>query len=103
MLRTFLIVVLTLSLHSVALAQSDLASLKVTTNIAHVPGYILLAPNCRITPRPFGSYLGAYGVNGNVLQTGKITNDPFEFNVLPDGRLAFSELVVLAGASGGKQ
>jgi hypothetical protein len=99
MLRTILIVVLTLSMHSVVLAQSDLAPLNVTTNIAPVPGYLLLAQNCRITPRPFGSYLGAYGVNGNVLQTGKTTNDPFEFNVLPDGRLAYSKLVVFAGAS----
>jgi hypothetical protein len=81
------------------IAQSDLAPLKVTTNTTPVPGYLLLAPNCRITPRPFGSYLGAYGVNGNVLRTGKTTNYPFEFKVFPDGRLGYSELVVFAGAS----
>ena len=82
-----------------SLAQSDLAPLKVTTNTTPVPGFLLLAPNCRITPRPFGSYLGAYGVNGNVLRTGKTTNYPFEFKVFPDGRLGYSELVVFAGAS----
>ncbi|MBU3742019.1 MAG: hypothetical protein FGM24_06995 [Candidatus Kapabacteria bacterium] len=99
MLRTILIAVLALSMHSAVMAQSDLAPFKVTTNIAPVPGFLLLAPNCRITPRPYGSYLGAYGVNGNVLRTGKTTNYPFEFKVLPDGRLAYSELVVFAGAS----
>jgi hypothetical protein len=80
-------------------SQSDLAPLKVTTNTAPVPGYLLLAPNCRISPRPYGSYLGAYNVNGGVIRTGKTTNYPFEFKVFPDGRLGYSELVVFSGAS----
>lgn len=80
-------------------AQSDLAPLKVTTNTTPVPGYLLLAPNCRVSPRPFGSYLGAYNVNGGVIRTGKTTNYPFEFKVFPDGRLGYSELVVFSGAS----
>lgn len=80
-------------------AQSDLATLKVTTNIAPSPGYLLLAPNCRISPRPYGAYLGAYTVNGGVIKTGKVANYPFEFKVFPDGRLGYSELVVFAGAT----
>jgi len=80
-------------------AQSDLAPLKVTTNIAPSPGFLLLAPNCRISPRPYGAYLGAYNVNGGVIKTGKVANYPFEYKVFPDGRLGYSELVVFAGAT----
>ena len=68
-------------------------------NDAPEPGFLLLAPNCRITPRPYGSFLGVYNVNGGVVRTGRVTNYPFEYKVFPDGRLGFSELVVFAGAS----
>ncbi len=82
------------------LAQpADLAPLKVTTNVSPEPGYLYLAPNCRISPRPYQSYLGVYNVNGGVLKVGRTTNYPFEFKVFPDGRMGFSELVVFAGAS----
>lgn len=78
---------------------ADLAPLKVTTNVSPEPGYLYLAPNCRISPRPYQSYLGVYNVNGGVLKVGRTTNYPFEFKVFPDGRMGFSELVVFAGAS----
>lgn len=80
-------------------AQADLAPLKITTNTSPEPGFLLLAPNCRVSPRPYGSYLGAYNVNGAVVKTGKTVNYPFEFKVFPDGRLGYSELVVFSGAS----
>ncbi|MBU3698844.1 MAG: T9SS type A sorting domain-containing protein [Candidatus Kapabacteria bacterium] len=99
MVRPLLIVCAALASVISAMAQSDLAPLKVTTNIAPAPGFLLLAPNCRVSPRPFGSYLGAYNVNGGVIRTGKTTNYPFEFKVFPDGRLGYSELVVFSGAS----
>lgn len=83
----------------VASAQPDLAPLRVLVNDGPEPGFLLLAPNCRVTPRPFGSFLGVYNVNGGVVRTGRVTNFPFEFKVFPDGRLGFSELVVFAGAS----
>ncbi len=83
----------------VASAQPDLAPLKVLVNDSPEPGFLLLAPNCRVTPRPYGSFLGVYNVNGGVVRTGRVTNFPFEFKVFPDGRLGFSELVVFAGAS----
>lgn len=84
---------------SLASAQPDLAPLRVLVNDGPEPGFLLLAPNCRVTPRPFGSFLGVYNVNGGVVRTGRVTNFPFEFKVFPDGRLGFSELVVFAGAS----
>ena len=84
---------------AVASAQPDLAPLKVLVNDSPEPGFLLLAPNCRITPRPFGSFLGVYNVNAGVVKTGRVTNYPFEFKVFPDGRLGYSELVVFAGAS----
>lgn len=84
---------------AVASAQPDLAPLKVLVNDSPEPGFLLLAPNCRITPRPYGSFLGVYNVNAGVVKTGRVTNYPFEFKVFPDGRLGFSELVVFAGAS----
>jgi hypothetical protein len=84
---------------AVASAQPDLAPLKVLVNDSPEPGFLLLAPNCRITPRPYGSFLGVYNVNGGVVRTGRVTNYPFEYKVFPDGRLGFSELVVFAGAS----
>ncbi len=83
----------------VGTAQPDLAPLKVLVNDVPEPGFLLLAPNCRITPRPYGSFLGVYNVNGGVVRTGRVTNYPFEYKVFPDGRLGFSELVVFAGAS----
>ncbi len=99
MLRPLLIFLALVSIATSARAQPDLAPLKVTTNTTPVPGYLLLAPNCRVSPRPFGSYLGAYNVNGGVIRTGRTTNYPFEFKVFPDGRLGYSELVVFSGAS----
>lgn len=84
---------------SVASAQPDLAPLKVLVNDNPEPGFLLLAPNCRVTPRPYGSFLGVYNVNGGVVRTGRVTNFPFEYKVFPDGRLGFSELVVFAGSS----
>lgn len=84
---------------AVASAQPDLAPLKVLVNDTPEPGYLLLAPNCRVSPRPYGSFLGVYNVNGGVLRTGRVTNFPFEYKVFPDGRLGYSELVVFAGAS----
>ena len=99
-MNRYIVPLITLLLCSyLASAQSDLAPLKVSTNIAPSPGYLLLAPNCRISPRPFGAYLGAYNVNGGVIKTGKVANFPFEFKVFPDGRLGYSELVVFAGAT----
>lgn len=80
-------------------AQADLAPLKVTKNIAPEPGFLLLAPNSRVSPRPYAPYLGAYNVNGGVIRVGGTANYPFEFKVFPDGRLGYSELVVFAGAS----
>jgi len=79
--------------------QSDLAPLKVTTNVGPEPGFLLLAPNSRVTPRPYAPYLGAYNVSGGVVRVGGTANYPFEFKVFPDGRLGYSELVVFAGAS----
>ncbi|MEY3385892.1 MAG: hypothetical protein RIR53_703 [Bacteroidota bacterium] len=99
MVRPFLIICLALTSLYSAVAQSDLAPLKVTTNTSPAPGFLLLAPNCRVSPRPFGSYLGAYNVNGGVIRTGKTVNYPFDFKVFPDGRLGYSELVVFSGAS----
>lgn len=99
MLRPLLHILAIFIAASCVWAQSDLAPLKVTTNIAPSPGYLLLAPNCRISPRPYGAYLGAYNVNGGVIKTGKVANFPFEFKVFPDGRLGYSELVVFAGAT----
>ena len=84
---------------AVASAQPDLAPLKVLVNDSPEPGFLLLAPNCRITPRPYGSFLGVYNVNAGVVKTGRVTNYPFEFKVFPDGRLGYSELVVFSGAS----
>ncbi len=81
------------------LAQPDLAPLRVTTNESPVPGFLYLAPNCRVSPPPYGAYLAAYNVNGGVLKTGRVTNYPFEYKVFPDGRIGYSELVVFAGAS----
>lgn len=82
------------------LAQpADLAPLKVTTNVSPEPGFLYLAPNCRISPRPYQSYLGVYNVNGVVQKVGRTANYPFEYKVFPDGRLGYSELVVFAGAS----
>ena len=71
---------------AVASAQPDLAPLKVLVNDTPEPGYLLLAPNCRVSPRPYGSFLGVYNVNGGVLRTGRVTNFPFEYKVFPDGR-----------------
>ncbi|MCX6140942.1 MAG: aryl-sulfate sulfotransferase [Candidatus Kapabacteria bacterium] len=80
-------------------AQSDLAPLKVTTNDSPEPGFLYLAPNCRVSPRPYAPYLGVYNVNGGVMKVGRTANYPFEYKVFPDGRLGYSELVVFAGAS----
>lgn len=99
MRRPLLILFAAVLCASVLSAQSDIAPLKVTTNIAPVPGFLLLAPNCRISPRPFGSYLYAYNVNGGLLRSGRTVNYPFEFKAFPDGRLGYSELVVFSGAS----
>lgn len=82
-----------------ATAQPDLAPLKVQVSESPEPGYLLLAPNCRVTPRPYGSFLGVYNANGAALRTGRVANYPFEYKVFPDGRLGYSELVVFSGAS----
>ena len=82
-----------------ALAQSDLAPLKVTTNIAPSPGFLYLAPNSRVQPRPYQPYMAIYNANGGLVKSGGTANFPFEFKVLPDGRLAYSELIVFAGTS----
>ncbi|MDZ4744611.1 MAG: aryl-sulfate sulfotransferase [bacterium] len=97
--RALSIVALATIIVSAVYAQSDLAPLKVTTNVAPSPGFLYLAPNSRVAPRPYQSYLGIYNVNGGVVKTNRTVNYPFEFKVLPDGRLAFSELIVFAGAS----
>lgn len=81
------------------IAQGDLAPLRVTTNSEPIPGFLYLAPNSRVSPRPYGAYLGVYNVNGGVVKTRKTTNFPFEYKILPDGRLGYSELIVFSGAS----
>lgn len=84
---------------SATFAQSDLAPLKVTTNIAPSPGFLYLAPNSRVQPRPYQPYMAIYNANGGLVKSGSTANFPFEFKVLPDGRLAYSELIVFAGTS----
>jgi hypothetical protein len=84
-----------------ALAQpTDMARLTVTTNLDPSPGFLYLAPNSRVTPRQFNGYLQVYDRLGRIVAwspTG--TGYPFDFKILPDGRMAWSEFGVFSQVS----
>jgi hypothetical protein len=84
-----------------AVAQpADMAKLTVTTNTANHEGFLYLAPNSRVSPRQFGGYLTVFDRTGKLVawhSTG--TNFPFDFKILPDGRMAWTEFGVFNLAS----
>ncbi len=79
---------------------TDMARLTVTTNTNPSPGFLYLAPNSRVTPRQFGGYLQVYDRQGRIVAwspTG--TGYPFDFKILPDGRMAWTEFGVFSQVS----
>lgn len=86
-----------------AMAQplpADMVKLTVTTLTDPSPGFIYLAPHSRVVPRPFGSYLMVHNRNGGVVGWHNLGDMyPWDFKVLPDGSMAFTEYGLFNAAS----
>jgi len=79
----------------------DMVRLTVTKLTEPSPGFLYMAPHSRVVPRPFGSYLMVHNRNGGVVGWSSLGDElyPWDFKVVPDGRMAFTEYGLFSVAS----
>jgi len=78
---------------------SDFPPITVTTNSGATPLDLYIAPNSRITPEKYGRFSMALDTTGAPRSFKRLSYWPFDFKVLPNGRMSISRFQPSAGAS----
>lgn len=78
---------------------ADFPPIAITTNSGATPLDLYIAPNSRVTPEKFGRFSMALDTAGASRSFKRLNYWPFDFKVLPNGRMSISRFQPSAGAS----